>query len=67
MPWEVNILAIDTSAIGTKILEVHKGTPEWADDIVKYLEIGNLPCASREGKKGQERSHPFPFPSPYLP
>lgn len=59
LPWKVNLRVVDTQAIGEKTLHIRENMPRWADNIVKYLETGNLPPSEEEVRKIKSRVATF--------
>lgn len=50
--WEVHKKVIEVPAIGNHVNHVGPSGPEWAKEILEYLEVGKLP----EGKQASRKA-----------
>ncbi|XP_035548685.1 uncharacterized protein LOC118349199 [Juglans regia] len=51
LPWEVTLRTVDTTAIGEEIFEIEGNSTGWANNIIRYLKVGELPTSQEEARK----------------
>lgn len=51
LPWEVKKRIIEIPTIGLEVCVIGVNDPEWASDINKYLDTGELPKGKKEARK----------------
>lgn len=59
LPWEVEESVIEVPTIGPEVCIIGGNDLEWANDIIKYLDTGELPKGKEEVRRIRRKAARF--------
>lgn len=51
LPWPIKKRVVEVPAIKTEVCVMGSSIPEWASNVVKYLDVGKLPKGKKEVRR----------------